>query len=126
MTVGDAGVNEVKEATFSTRSQLTTSSIVVKMIGNADSVVHDRFKAFLDELSEAAGKLRVREAVFDLEELYFMNSSCMALFLRMVKSVLELPADKYAIRFRSNPNLRWQKRSLNSMRMYAPDIVVIE
>ena len=126
MTVGDAGVTEIKEPTFSTRSELTASSIVVRMIGNADSTVHDRFKLFLDELSMTAAKLRVAEAVFDLEELYFMSSSCMALLLRMVNGIQERPSDKYAIRFRSNPNLRWQRRSLNSMRMYAPNIDVIE
>jgi hypothetical protein len=126
MTVGDAGVTEVEEMTFSTQSQLTASSIVVKMVGNADSAVHDRFKLFLDELSEAAVKLRVQEAVFDFEDLYFMSSSCLALFLKMVTGVIERPSERYAIRFRANPNLRWQRRSLNAVRMYAPDIVVIE
>jgi len=80
MTVGDAGVTEVEEKTFSTQSQLIQNSIVVKMVGNADSAVHDRFKLYLHELSEAAVKLHVREAVFDFQELYFLSSSCLALF----------------------------------------------
>ena len=126
MTVGEAGVNEVDTATFSTRSRLTPSSIVVKMTGNADSAVLNGFKAFVDEVSEAAFRLRVREAVFDLEELYFINSSCLAFLLRMVKRVLERPSEKYIIRFRSNPNQRWQAKSLNPIRVYAPEIVVIE
>ena len=126
MTVGGAGVTEIEEKTFSTRSELIESSIVVKMVGNADSAVHDRFKVFLNELSEAAVKLHVREAVFDFQELYFMSSSCLALFLKMVTGVLERPSERYAIRFRANQNLRWQKRSLNAVRMYAPEIVVIE
>jgi len=126
MTVGGAGVTEIEERTFSTRSELIDSSIVVKMVGNADSAVHDRFKVFLNELSEAAVKLHVREAVFDFQELYFMSSSCLALFLKMVTGVLERPSERYAIRFRANQNLRWQKRSLNAVRMYAPEIVEIE
>jgi hypothetical protein len=41
--------------------------------------------------------------------------------------VVELPpTQRYKIRFRSNPNLRWQKKSLQALRSYAPDIVVIE
>jgi hypothetical protein len=120
-------ITDIEEATFSTQSSRKASTIVVKMRGNADTSIHDRLKVFLDEVHKAAEKLQLSEAVFDVQELYFMNSSCMSLILRMINGMLESPqAKKYIIRFRSNRNLRWQLKSLASIRSYAPDVVVVE
>jgi hypothetical protein len=126
-SVVSAGITDIEEATFSTQSARKASTIVVKMRGNADTTIHDRLKVFLDDVHRAAEKLHFSEAVFDVEELYFMNSSCMSLILRMINGMLESPqSKKYVIRFRSNRNLRWQRKSLEAIRSYAPDVVVVE
>jgi anti-anti-sigma factor len=126
MGAGNSMVAEVNTPTFSTESRVTTRAIVVKVRGNADSAVIEPFQVFLDQVGNAAQALRVQETVFDLKDLYFMNSSCMALFLRMVKRVIEHSIDKYAIRFCVNPQLVWQRQSLSAIRNFAPSIVVIE
>src|SRR5580693_5051154 len=110
------GITDIKEPTFTTESHRDADTIVVTMSGNADTVVADRLKIFLDELHSSAGVYGIKEAVFVLQELYFMNSSCLSLFLRLINVMLESRAQhKYVLRFRSNPKLRWQKKSLQAI-----------
>jgi anti-anti-sigma factor len=120
-------ITDVKIETFSTQSREQSDAIVIKMSGNADMAAHDRLKSFLDDVHVAAKSLAVREVTFDVQELYFMNSSCLSLLLRLINAVVESPGGKpYGLRFRSNANLRWQARSLRALGSYAQDIVVVE
>jgi hypothetical protein len=122
-----ASIGEIVAEGFSARSENRGSAIIVWLRGNADMAVHERLKAFLDALSAATESKRPSEAVFEIEELYFMNSSCLSLLLRFLNGALKSPSPKgYKIRFRSNPNLRWQKKSLQALHAYAPDLVIVE
>jgi hypothetical protein len=117
----------IKAESFSAHYETQGNSVVVWMRGNADMAVHERVKAFLDALDQAVRAARAKEAVFELGELYFMNSSCLSLLLRFINGVVSLrPSDQYKIRFRSNKNLRWQRKSLSALRAYAQELVVVE
>ncbi len=120
-------ITEIDLSTFSTRTQAISDAIFVTLVGNADMDVHDLLKKYLDDLHRTAQAAQIKEAVFDLKELYFMNSSCLSLFLRLLNSLAESnKTHKYSLRFRSNPGLPWQRRSLSAVRKYAQDLVVIE
>lgn len=126
-SVTPLAVRDVQDETFGTRSKYEGDGIVVQMRGNADIGAQERLKSFLDALHLEAKRLKVRETLFDLEELYFMNSSCLSLFLRHINAVMQAPgAQLYRLKFRSNPNLRWQKRSLQALQSYAPNVVSVE
>ena len=89
--------------------------------------VQDRLKAVLDNIANLAKSAGTREVVFDWNELYFMNSSCLSLLLRFINGVLELPeSERFTVRFRASPNLKWQQKSLQALHSYASEIVVIE
>jgi hypothetical protein len=122
------GVSQgIKAETFSADYERKGPALIVKMRGNADMAVHDQVKAFLDGVHHAARSAAAAETVFELGELYFMNSSCLSLMLRFINAVMELDArDQYRVRLRSNRNLRWQTKSLAALQAYAPDVVVIE
>src|SRR5258708_11535147 len=125
--IGPAGIKEVREEGFVATSARRGDSIVITMSGNADSGVQEKLKAFLDELHNAAKFLRIKEAVFDMHELYFINSSCLSLFLRLLNAVHESrDVHAYTFRFRSNPNLHWQRPRLESLRAYAKELVIVE
>jgi hypothetical protein len=126
MAASGAIISDIQEPTFSTQTQRKGDAIWVTMKGNADSIVGDRFKVFLDDLHRAAGAWNIREAVFEMHDLYFMNSSCLSLFLRLINVILESRLHKYALRFRSNPHLRWQQKSLQAILLYAGEIVTVE
>jgi anti-anti-sigma factor len=127
MSSAPPGIKEIREKAFVATSAQRGDSIVVTMNGNADSGVQDKLKVFLEELHNAAKFLRIREAVFDMHDLYFINSSCLSLFLRLLNAVHESrETHAYTFRFRSNPNLRWQRPRLESLRSYAKELVVVE
>lgn len=117
----------IKLDAFSAHSELRGDVIAVTVRGNADMAAHEPLKKFLDALDASAKAKHVKEALFELNELYFMNSTCLSLLLRFINGVAAAkPADRYKLRFRSNPNLRWQKKSLAALQAYAEDLVVIE
>jgi anti-anti-sigma factor len=125
MSAGTIG--GVKTDSFSADLEHRGKATHVRMRGNADMAVHESLKAFLDSLGAEARTQGAKEIVFELQELYFMNSSCLSLLLRFINAVLEAPpAQRYAVRFRSNPNLRWQKKSLHALHSYAKEVVVVE
>ncbi len=118
MGIATLGIKDVTTDTFSTESERRGETIVIWLRGNADMAVHEHLKGFLHP---------VKEIVFELQELYFMNSSCLSLLLRMINGVMGTQdTHKCTVRFRSNPNLRWQKKSLQALHSYAEDIVVVE
>jgi hypothetical protein len=117
----------IKAESFSAHYEAKGNQMIVWMRGNADMAVHERVKAFLDALDQAVRQAGSKEAVFELGELYFMNSSCLSLLLRFINGIVSLRAsEQYRVRFKSNPNLRWQKRSLAALHAYAQELVVVE
>jgi hypothetical protein len=125
MKVG--GITDIAIESFSTISERKGDALEITLRGNADMAIHEQLKTFLDSVDRVAKQQRIKEATFGLQELYFMNSSCLSLLLRMINGVVESQGGhRYKIRFRSNPNLRWQKKSLQALRSYAPDTVFVE
>jgi len=117
----------VKTQWFAAQSERRDNAIFVTMSGNADMDVHERLKSFLHELHMLAKAVRPMEVVFQFHELYFMNSSCMSLLLRFINDIVSSRvADQYKVRFRSNPEQRWQRKSFDAMQAYAPDLVTVE
>src|SRR5258708_32726801 len=102
----------IKAESFSAHYEAKGNQMIVWMRGNADMAVHERVKAFLDALDQAARAAGAKEAVFELGELYFMNSSGLSLLLRFINGIVSLTAAQaYQVRFRSHRNLRGPKRS---------------
>jgi hypothetical protein len=127
MSTGAAGLSDVVVESFSTKSERRPEGLSISLKGNADMAIHEKLKAFLESVDEQAKRHRMKEVSFELQDLYFMNSSCLSLLLRMINGIIDAAnTHKYKVRFRSNPNLRWQKKSLQALHSYAQDIVVIE
>jgi hypothetical protein len=125
--LSSASNNAIKAEGFTAQLEQRGSAIVVSMRGNADMAVHDKLKAFLDDLHGTVKAARAKEAVFEFAELYFMNSSCLSLLLRFINTVVGThSSQQYVVRFKSNPKLRWQQKSLDALRAYAEDHVFIE
>jgi anti-anti-sigma factor len=122
-----ASSNSIKAEGFTAQLEHRDSVVVVSMRGNADMVVHERLKAFLDDLHGTVKAAGAKEAVFEFQELYFMNSSCLSLLLRFINTVVGTQSSQqYVVRFKSNPKLRWQQKSLDALRAYAQDHVFVE
>jgi hypothetical protein len=127
MTSSGSASLDVQMDGFSLKSEKAPAAIVATLKGNADMAVQEKFKAVLENIANVAKASRISEVVFDWNELYFMNSSCLSLLLRFINGVLELPPPaRFKVRFRASPNLKWQQKSLKALRSYADELVVIE
>lgn len=102
------------------------SAITAVLRGNADYAALDGVEMVLARTHVEAKRLGVREVVVDMRELEFMNSSCFKCFVSWITDIHELAeATQYKVRFLSNPQLHWQKRSLHSLRCFAIELITI-
>ncbi len=102
-------------------------SITILLTGSADHGAVESLENLLTLVHERALELGVREAVVDLRALEFMNSSCFKSFVYWITQIRELEASRrYTLRFLSDPNMHWQKRSLRTLSCFATDLVSVE
>jgi hypothetical protein len=80
---------------------------------------------YLKRVQEEATRLSVQEVRCDFRKLVFMNSSCFKSFVVWIDHVKNAPV-AYKINFLTDPNLHWQRRSLEALRRLAMNIVSIE
>ena len=117
----------VSQPGFSLNPSYNGSTVVVHMSGNADMNAQQTLSTALRQVHSEAMRLGVSEVVCDLDELYFMNSSCFKCLVTWVTSLLATdPGKRYRIRVRSNRQLAWQRRSVEALRCLAERIVIVE
>jgi hypothetical protein len=116
---------DVQGEIFSTHSELVAQRLFVKLTGCLDMETAPSLERFLGSLSRALTNDGVREIEFDTEGLYLMSSSSIshvATWLKRLKSV----APDSRIKFKTNPNLAWQRRTLDSIRRVAENMVEVD
>ncbi len=101
--------------------------LVVTFDGNADMQTVDPLVAHLARVHEACVQAAAGEVVVDFKSLEFMSSSCIKVFVDWISTILDGPIERrYKVRFVSNRELRWQRRSLQSLRCFASDLVSVD
>jgi hypothetical protein len=110
---------------FSTHSELVAQCLSVKLTGCLDMETAPSLERFLGGLTRALSTDNVREIAFDTEGLYLMSSSSISHVASWLKS-LKSSTPGCRIRFKTNPNLAWQRRTLDSIRRVAENMVVID
>lgn len=117
-------VANVKGDDFAGTAHLDGTVLQAMLKGNADYAALDALDTLIERVHAEATRSGVKEAVVDLRDLEFMNSSCFKSLVTWVTKIQELePAKQYTIRFMSNPQMHWQKRSLHSLRCFATDLI---
>src|SRR5438128_9709292 len=107
----------VKGEDFAGAASHEGESITVHLKGNADYAAIDELEKLLPRIHAEAKRLGVRDVTVDIRALEFMNSSCFKCFVSWITEIQDLPeAAQYQVKFVSNPQLHWQKRSLHSLR----------
>lgn len=109
---------------FSASASLDDKDITVKFTGNADMRTKSALDGLLLKVHGEAQRLGASKVVIDFKSLEFMNSSCFKSMVTWITKIQDLAADKqYKVRFLSNPQMHWQKRSLHSLRCFATDLI---
>jgi hypothetical protein len=120
-------VPSIETSELRARARLETGTILVSFAGSADSRAVQTIDALLTRVHEEAMRLAVPQVTADFREFDFMNSSCFKAFVTWIGSVEDLePAKQYRIRFLSDANKHWQRRSLEALRCFAADLIAIE
>lgn len=108
-------------------AMLDGRSLHVSMYGVADGQLMSRLASFLNRVHFEARRLRVTEVRVDLRHLEFMDSSCLKAFVTWLGSQQDLsPESQYPIRFLFNAANHWQRKTLQALRAFAPDVRCVE
>lgn len=100
--------------------------ITASLRGNADHAAVELVQVLLERIHADARVLDVSGTVIDLRQLEFMNSSCFRHFIGWIAAIQDLEAtDRYSVRFLSSPHFHWQRRSLQSLRTFAVDLISV-
>jgi hypothetical protein len=103
------------------------AAVNLRLIGSAESVALAPLGKMLGKLHGEAIRLEVREVTVDMRELEFMNSSCFNVFATWLGELQDLePGQQYRIRFLSDDQKHWQRRSLGALSCFAVDLIQIE
>lgn len=116
----------VKGDDFSASASLEGTAIHAWLKGNADYAALDALDTLLERIHAEAKRGTVKEAVVDLRNLEFMNSSCFKSFVSWITTIQDMDAERqYKVNFLSNPQMHWQKRSLHSLRCFAVELITV-
>lgn len=120
-------IEPIVHAGFSLLASTAIDHIKVTFTGNGDMEAVSVLRDFLAKVHALAAKQAAGKVIFDFQDLYFMNSSCFKCFVFWINVVAKGEATPvYEIRFLTNPKLRWQARSLEALRAFAPSIVKVD
>jgi hypothetical protein len=117
----------IKRTFFDAHSSADATHVTIVLQGTADTRVSGSLELFLTEVHRQAIEVHAQQAVVDLRQLEFMNSSCFKGFITWLSMLQALgqPA-RYSVRFLSNAARHWQKRSLTALRCFALDCITID
>jgi len=102
-------------------------AVKVRLVGSAEAVAMTSLGDLLGKVHGEAMRLAVREVTVDLRDLEFMNSSCFKAFVSWLGELQDLdPGRQYRIRFLSDDQKHWQRRSLGALSCFAVDLIDIE
>ena len=110
---------------FEISPKLVDRTLNLAFSGSGDMNAIALLSDYLKQVHVEALRLAVAEVSCDLQQLAFMNSSCFKSFVVWIDTVKNSPV-RYQIAFKTNPNLHWQRRSLEALRRLAANIVTIE
>lgn len=101
--------------------------LTLRFAGSADTRTLGAIEKVLSVFHDRALVETRNEVFVDFRDLYFINSSCFKAFVVWLGRVQDLEDGRqYRIRFLSDDEKPWQRRSLGALQCFAVDLVQIE
>jgi hypothetical protein len=124
--VEPADVSSIRELDFAAEVH-SGDPAELRLSGSADIVIADSLEAMVGELHEALEASNARAVVIDMRSLELMNAAAFNALVTWLGLVHEMPPERrYQFRFRSNPEIHWQRRSLETLSCFATDLITVE
>ncbi len=112
---------------FNTRSAHSEDRVTLWLEGEVTLETTGTLRDAITEAHRESQRVHAKELIIDFTQLDFLNSSGIKHLVTWVNSVVQLPPEqRYQVRLRSNPLIPWQRRSLTTLKYFAPDLVMIE
>lgn len=121
----ELALDAVETQGFSCSPALGDGTLTVTFNGTGDVAAIELLGGYLKRVHAEAERLGVREVRCDFRKLVFMNSSCFKAFVVWIDTVKN-SAKSYKIRFVTDQEMHWQKRSLEALRRLATSVVSVE
>jgi hypothetical protein len=109
-------------------ARAAVDGLIMKLVlgGQADARTKAALDRFLGAVASEAARIGITEVDTDLSAVEFMNSTCIKGFVNWISQMLELPpAQRYRIKFISNPAAQWQRRALKTLAIFGGDLIAI-
>lgn len=119
------GITDIESQLFNTTSSIVGNRLIVTLSGCLDMDTTHYLKSFLEPLIRDFQAGIVSAIEFETGQLYLMSSSSISCFAAWIKSLMNTQPD-WRVTFKTNPNLSWQRRSLDPIRRLAEHMVSIE
>ena len=116
--------DDVRGEVFSTRSELSNQRLRVVLTGCLDMETAPDLEHFLANITRVLTREGVRDVEFEIAGLYLMSSSSISITAAWIKR-LKTVAPSCRVKFKTNPNLAWQRRTLESIRRVAENMVEV-
>jgi hypothetical protein len=102
-------------------------SILLVFSGSAETSSMSAIDELLQNAHNTALSRNMKEVTVGFRDLEFMNSSCIKVFVTWLTRIEGVSEDKrYRIRFLSDPNKSWQKRSLHALSCFAVGSITVD
>jgi hypothetical protein len=115
----------IDTAGFSCTPALDADKLRVTFSGTGDVAAIEILGSYLKQVHAEAERLSLSEVTCDFRKLSFMNSSCFKAFVVWIDTVKNA-SRAYRIRFLTDPEMHWQRRSLEALRRLATAVVSVE
>src|SRR3954469_3244395 len=114
----------IQHRTFDATLAIDNATLRVKLAGTADLLVQQQLSAFLDAVHTCATDHLATSVLVDLNELGFINSSCLKSMVTWIFKVrTEEKPRQYQIIFLTDPKARWQQRSFHALSSMCAELV---
>ena len=110
---------------FSAHVEREGETLRVTLRGDASGDALAPLDQLIESVHTTVVSADMAEAAVDIRELEFMSMVCFKSLLTWVTRIQE-ESKQYHLRFISNPNIPWQRRSLKSLSCFAVDLVKVE
>jgi hypothetical protein len=117
-------IQDVASEAFRTQSTERGTTYFVRLDGCLDLETNPDFVRYLATLTPLLKTERWMEVVFDCRTLYLM-SSCAISSLATWVTTIQHARSHCQITFETDPNLKWQARTLDSIRRMYPDRISV-
>jgi hypothetical protein len=118
---------ELSDPALATSGSIESSTVIFSLTGTVDDKSRLKLQALLEILHGEARRLAARQVVVDFRRLEFMNSSGLKTLVTWISEIQSLSGiERYSVRFITNPDWHWQRRSLHAVQTIASDLVSIE